>query len=451
MPTTLPDPVIFVPGITASCLADEYPLPPQTIWTALKKNFDRVAIHPDSLADLGKARAYEAQQPARIRPSQIFEIAYEEFVKELRYGLSPSRDLPVPVYPFAYDWRQPLEATEALLADFIDEVIDRTKLMRHYHDAKYAENPRVSLIGHSMGGLIISGCLKTLGSRARVSKVATLATPFQGSFEAVIKVATGTANLGTSPPSSREREVARLTPALYYLKPTFAGHLEIAERHREAMPDPDLADPTCWQPSIVSTIADYVKRHSLTDADPKVQAGELFASMLDASTRHNQRVGRLKLDKVGLTEKDWLCVVGADAVTRVRLRLGKLGDGSFDFELSSDDRRNDWNLRHEDPERGMHTGDGTVPLRGAVPRFLGENQLVCVTPDDFGYWEIGDKVLNRVAGFHGILPNMNMLHRLVIRHLTGHKDKHGNTWGRPAPSVSARDWDPPIKGLRNKD
>ena len=50
-----------------------------------------------------------------------------------------------------------------------------------------------------------------------------------------------------------------------------------------------------------------------------------------------------------------------------------------------------------------------------------------------------------VGGFHGVLPNMNMLHRMLVRHFTGSADKKGNTWGHPAPGVEKSDWNPPLK------
>jgi hypothetical protein len=81
----------------------------------------------------------------------------------------------------------------------------------------------------------------------------------------------------------------------------------------------------------------------------------------------------------------------------------------------------------------MMTGDGTVPFAGALPPFLQEENLVCLSPDDYGYWELEDRVLTKVAGFHGILPNMNMLHRMLVRFLTNRPDRHGNTWGRRYP------------------
>ena len=74
------------------------------------------------------------------------------------------------------------------------------------------------------------------------------------------------------------------------------------------------------------------------------------------------------------------------------------------------------------------TGDGRVPFEGAVPQFLTEENLVCVTPDDSGYWEVQDRML---SGFHGILPNMDMLHRMVAAHLSGREARQ--YLGPPSP------------------
>lgn len=70
---SLPHPVIVVPGITATYLHDEYPLPPEDIWKVIKKQYERIALHPNDLR-------YEAVEPARVQPGQIFEIAYEELI-----------------------------------------------------------------------------------------------------------------------------------------------------------------------------------------------------------------------------------------------------------------------------------------------------------------------------------------------------------------------------------
>jgi pimeloyl-ACP methyl ester carboxylesterase len=426
------NPVIVVPGITATYLRDFYPLPPETIWAVLEKDYERARLHPDDLR-------FEAREPAAVRPGQIFEVAYEELIEELRFNLADSPDEPVPVFPFGYDWRQPLELTEASLAAFIDEVIGRTMLLRHYAKAGYAEAPKVNLVGHSMGGLVIAGYVERFGA-ARIDRVATLASPFRGSFEAMVKVTTGTADIGGSVPSSREREAARVTPALYHLVPDYDTGVEAAAGLPRSTFDPGL-----WQPSIVETIASYIERHAAAPprrkAELRARAEALFAGMLAAAGEHRARIEGLSLAARGLEPARWLCVIGVNAVTRARMTVERLRGKPY-FSLRTADRMDEWEA--SDPEKRRLTGDGTVHFKGAVPAFLPYESLVCVTPADFGYWEIGDRLTTEVAGFHGILPNMDLLHRLLVRHFTGRGDPKKNTWGRPPPGVAATDWKPPL-------
>lgn len=426
-------PVIVVPGITATYLDDHYLLPPETVWSVLTKKFEQVALHPD------QAR-YEALEPARVLPGQIVEIAYRELIHELRHNLSDSEETPVPVYSFAYDWRQPLEHTEARLEAFITEVIERTRLMRHYHENWFLGDPRVNLVGHSMGGLIIAGYLEKHAKNHQIDKVVTLATPFRGSFEAVIKLATGTANLGTPAPSSREREAARVTPSLYYLLPDCEGLCTPDGVH------PDLFDPAVWQPSITETIRQYVQKHSVTEGDTMLKANRLFAGFLQSAKMHRQRIHGLKLKATGLDASDWLCIAGVNATTRVGVKIGVDPKGLF-FDFDRSDRKNEWTQ----PERQMLTGDGTVPLMSAIPGFLEPANIVCLSPDDFGYWELQDRATVKLAGFHGLLPNMNLIHRLIVRHFTGQGDQYKNTWGRSLPRVGAAQWKPPFGLFRKTD
>lgn len=441
----LANPVIVVPGITATYLRDEYTLPPEIVWSVMTKEYRRATLHPDNPAIVsGNPRGtwYELDQPARVRADQIFEIAYKELIAELRYNLREKEDRPVPVYPFGYDWRQPLDSIEAQLAEFIDEVIQRTRLLKHYDGSEWSTAPRVNLVGHSMGGMIITGCLQRLGKKSRVGKVATLATPFRGSFEAVLKIAAGTANLGNPDSSSRDREAARLTPALYHLLPRFPGAVSEAP---QGVPE-SLYDAAAWQPGVTRTLTEFVRLHGLeggTARDRAAQARELFKGLLDAARGHRDRIEGFKLADAGLRPEDWLCVVGVGSKTRVRLKIEGTA-AAPEFDLASDDRVNNWRDTGRSERDWRLTGDGTVPFEGAVPAFLAEKHLVCVTPDDFSYWEVADRLLSSTAGFHGILPNMDMLHRLVVRHFAGRPDKHGNTWGWPAPGVARAEWSPPL-------
>jgi pimeloyl-ACP methyl ester carboxylesterase len=425
-------PVIVLPGITGTNLRDEYQMPPDLVWSLLQHEYVRLALHPDN-------PRYEALEPARVRADNIFDIAYKELIQELRYNLRQKEDKPVPVFPFGYDWRQPLELIEEQFAEFVDEVIARTKLLRHYAEAGYADDPKVNLVGHSMGGLIITGYLERKGKSARVAKVATLGTPFRGSFEAVIKVATGTANLGTSEPNSREREAARLTPSLYHLLPEIKGGLEIDNPNLPR----SLFDAGLWQRGIIDSITEYVRLHAVSIIDRQQQAQTLFASLLLDAQIHRKRIENFQLSKVGLRFEDWLCVAGVDSETRVRLKIKKTPRGPM-FDLGSEYRLNEWRKNANDPADSYLTGDGTVPLASAVPTFLKPENIVCVTPDDFGYWEVQDKLAAKVAGLHAIMPNMDMLHRMVVRHFTGRADPSGNTWGSPAPGITNEQWRPPL-------
>ncbi len=438
------NPVIFVPGITASELRDSYPVEPEKVWTAiLEKQYRALTLHPDDLD-------YELKEPARIEPNAIFKLPYGDLIDELRHNLASNADEPVPVFPFAYDWRQPLERVEAQLAAFMKEVIKRTRLLRHYYDDGY-ENGRpgkVDLVGHSMGGMIITGCLQTLGKKARVGKVVTIGTPYRGSFEAVIKVITGTASLGGESSSSRERESARLTPALYHLIPDFEGALDT-----ELELEYGLYQEDAWQSGVKETLASFIKKHGRKRInDPKKlneEARDLLTGMLDVAWEHRQRIEHFRPQDANLTSARWMAIVGVDAKTRFRLRLDTLADGTGRFNLRSADRANHYS---HDPSGGddrTQTGDGTVPYLGAKPPFLSTNRLVCIRPRDFGYWEIADNLMLGTVGFHGMECRMNLTQRLTECFLKG--TNADNIWGWTPPDLDGADWNPPIRGLRKKN
>lgn len=430
----LPPPVIVVPGITATYLHDEYPLPPEIVWSVMTKDYGRSALHPDN-------PRLELHEPARVASGQIFEIAYRELIEELRHNLSPHANFPVPVYPFGYDWRHPLVGTEAQLKFFIEEVIERTKLMKHYHADGYHRNPKVNLVGHSMGGLVIAGYLQQIGAGAPVDKVVSIAAPFRGSLESVLKISTGMADLGTGESHSREREAARLTPALYHLLPRFENVIESLDGEER-----DFFNINSWQPGIIETLSNFIRLHGLEPDNTENQASDLFVGLLRESELHRNRLEEFSLEAAGLEPNDWLCIVGVGTKTRVRLQIDSDEEGKAILIVNSEFRVNKWQDEEFPREEWVETGDGTVPFLGAMNNFISIEKVVCVSPDDYGYWEVQDRALSAVAGFHGIMPNMNMLHRLIVRHFTGAKDPRGNTWGRPPPNLpEGVDWDPPLE------
>lgn len=459
-------PVVVIPGMTATELRDFYPTSPEAVWGLLgPRAYERVALHPDDLR-------FEEREPALVRPGEAFSIPYHELVRELRHDLTRDPDRPRPVFLFPYDWRQPLDETVEALAAFLREVAGRTALMRHYHRDGYGEAPTVDLVGHSMGGLVAAGYLVRLaageadpgmagGPRARggpgarpggapplvpVRRVVSLGTPFGGSFEAVIQIITGTAALGGSLPSSRERETARVTPSLYHLLPRYPGALL---RSHGGLPE-TLFQAGIWQRGVVESIAEHIRRHGLAPASRKADrladARDFLQRMLDRAAGFRDRVDALSPGAAGVGPRDWLAIAGVGEETRVRLLVDGPPEDPF-FQLRSLDRVQGWPAEPGGPPE-TETGDGTVPFAAAVPRFLPARTVVAVAPGDFGYWELRDRLLGRLATLHALLPAMNRVIKLCGAFLDGEAGTrtqvHRGLKARRPPGVEPGEWDPPL-------
>jgi hypothetical protein len=229
---------------------------------------------------------------------------------------------------------------------------------------------------------------------------------------------------------------------LYYLLPRYDGAVTASEGLSN-----DLYEVDAWQPGVVQTIQEFIRRLGLEEDDLEADARTLFSEMLAKGHAYRDKIENLSLTGAGLETNDWLCIVGMGEETRVHLQIEK-GDGDKPFfNLTSDDRKNEWSAYKID-SRTPNTGDGTVPYAGASCAFIPENEVVCVCDDDFGYWEFGDRLIEGRVTLHALLPAMNLVQRLVVSHFQG--EKEGKVWGRPAPGVTDSEWDPPIKNLRSK-
>lgn len=449
-------PVILVPGIKGTELVDEYPTAREAVWSvssSLRGDFKRLALHPDD-------RRYERIEPARVAPGPLFELIYEQFLSSLRHELSPAEDRPTPVFAFPYDWRRALGDVQAELDAFIDEVIARTLLLRHYFGSDYRRRPRVHLVGHSMGGLVVAGYLARHGGE-RIDKVATLATPFRGSANAVLSIATGQASLTSLGGSPAEREVARLLPAVYHLLPSYDGALAWPQGLARG-----FYKPLAWQPSVYQTIAEYIRLYSRRDAaeiaalpDRIADAATILRALLDQAREHRASVEALDLDRAGLAPRDWLCIagIGEPTVDRVVATTVPLADpaafakaaifdagNAIQIDLAASAPVDDYDA--DAPQReDVRTGDATVPLAGATPAFLPYEQLVAITRHDYAWWELGDRLINGFIDLHAALPRMNAAQSMVVAHFLGRGVRAVSA--SPPPGVAARDWRPPVAGL----
>lgn len=435
-------PVIVVPGITATSLFDEYPVGGDEVWSAvLNKEYGRLTLHPDDLS-------VEAIEPARVQTGRLFDITYKDLILALRHELTPSADAPTPVFGFAYDWRRDVRETARQLDAMIEEVIARTKVLRHYAPW-FAQAPKVHLVGHSMGGLVISEYLAQCAEKRRVAKVATLCTPFQGSIEAVCKLLTGIGYLSGEQPKERERESARTFQSVYQLLPSFAGAATRAAGDAGAPTDVDLYTLSSWQTSLIESMAEFVRLHAVDgEASNKTganhqAASEILQRLLDGARAVSADVRQLgaHLTAAGLAPSDWLAVVGVGSATRLGVQV-TAKNGAPWFIIDESEFKDEWS----DDHTSAMTGDGTVPLAGALAPFLPIESHVAVKPGDFGMFELADRALLGVAGFHAQVPNLNLAQRLVVKHLL--PSFGGSVWGRRVPGTGA--WAPPIAGLEEK-
>lgn len=423
------NPVIVVPGITATSLVDDYPLQTEELWTmVLRKEYARTALHPDDLR-------FEAIEPAHVIPRQVFPI-YDDLIKALRYELSSRADKPTPVFAYPYDWRMDIASTAGRLGAFVDEVLARTRLLHHYEDA---DDLKVDLVGHSMGGLLICEYLSQFGKRSKVGKIVTIGTPWSGSIEAIVKMTTGMGVLTGSEPKEREREAARVTPAVYQLLPSF--HDAVVD---DAGVEVDIFDPGNMQRSTIKSLTEFVRLYSVgtRSKDRESKAKEILASMLGAAREHRKTIDNFNVASAGIKQSDWLAIAGAGQKTRIHMVV-RQKKGRPRFVIEEDQFVNELGGANT---ASLRTGDGTVPMSSAIPPFLRRSALVCVTEDDLGLFELRDRFLVEVGGFHGLLPRVNLIQRLVARHL---QPKYaGTVWGRRLPGSAS--WHPPVSGLTER-
>jgi pimeloyl-ACP methyl ester carboxylesterase len=384
------NPVIVIPGITATNLVDYYPLKADEIWTMVfNKEYERVALHPDDLR-------YEAVEPAHVVSGQVFPV-YDDLIRALRHELSPRADQPTPVFAFPYDWRMDVRVTAGKLSAFVDEVIARTRLLKHY---ARSDNLKVDLVAHSMGGLVTCEFLSQFGRRSDVEKVVTIGTPFLGSIEALVKIATGMSLITGPEPREREREAARVTPALYQLFPSYPGAITDSAGN-----DVDIFECENIQSSILASLTEFVRLYSVStrSANRQSRAVEILEEMLANAKNHRRNVEQFRTSDAGLRQDDWLAIIGVGEKTRIQLTIDRGRDGPR-FMIDEDQFVNELNRRKQ---KSMRTGDGTVPLASAIPPFLPATRLVCVSDNDLEFLELRDRLLAGLGG-HGLCPSFRL-------------------------------------------
>jgi pimeloyl-ACP methyl ester carboxylesterase len=180
-------PVVIVPGIAGSELAGVGR--PELLWPPLDPGSEEARKVRDFAGLLGLADAamgrlerlslegpsaqgkVEALRAGPGRPSRSGRIGSGDAYRPLFEALARARGSDN-VYFFGYDWRRDNRETAAELERYLAAVAAEHKV------------PRVDLVAHSMGGLVVSACLARPSSRASLRRVILVGSPLLGAGEA---------------------------------------------------------------------------------------------------------------------------------------------------------------------------------------------------------------------------------------------------------------------------
>ncbi|MFZ0161119.1 MAG: hypothetical protein WAL50_18985 [Kineosporiaceae bacterium] len=226
------DAVVVVPGIMGSVLVDAHS--GEELWSVgtiadwlRGAALDKMrALHVDDGERDGKVdriRATGFMTRPWWLPGAGGAEPYTALVDALRTRLAH----PAALLEFAYDWRLSVEVNGRLLADAVDEHLRAWRRHPAHESARLRrgshEQARVVLVAHSMGGLLCRSMVAERGGED-IRTVVTLGTPFEGSLDAVVAMATGDLGLfpaGLHLPRDAVRVLAATLPGLHDLLPRY--------------------------------------------------------------------------------------------------------------------------------------------------------------------------------------------------------------------------------------
>jgi pimeloyl-ACP methyl ester carboxylesterase len=225
MKTRMRDVVVVLPGITGSVLQhdgrDVWAVSRGGVWgaiTSLGRSFDRLALRDDDpdVDDLGDGvTAPRLMDDVHMIPGLVKIDGYSRLVRMLSDGFEvvvgdADDDRPANLLPFPYDWRRDNRVAARRLARMIERALPR------WREHTGAEDAKVILIAHSMGGLVSRHYLEVLGGWEHCRALITFGTPYRGSPNALGYLANGFRKLALD-----LTEVLRSCTSVYQLLPIY--------------------------------------------------------------------------------------------------------------------------------------------------------------------------------------------------------------------------------------
>jgi len=218
--------IILLPGLTGSLLED-VGSDAEVIWinplAFLKGHLNRLDLDADGVKDAVPGVRVEATKPIWLVYAKLLLSLQQEYE----------------VYSFAYDWRFAPDHAAAKLKDFIDEKLAGSS------------RKQVTLVGHSMGGLVIMEYLSGEATKSHASKVVkraiTLGTPFKGALDAALMLAKGNdpkMEIAQKLNGSNDAlKMLRSFPSMYHVLPAPNGLYP----DWNPLPDLDIYDLEMWK------------------------------------------------------------------------------------------------------------------------------------------------------------------------------------------------------------
>lgn len=198
------DAVIFIPGIKGTKLVNTNRVTFDTIWSGLQSNFE--TVQDLELTSAFNKEYYDENIKAIIRPGEIEELAYSEFIDDLKTDK--------PIFIFNYDWRLSASENGQRLATFITYLIAKSKAS----SSPQGPFKKFDFITHSLGNSILRSYLKDEGF-AKVNKIVFTVPPFLGSIDIASALLIGE---GWFPNvKAKIRKLIRTFPGALELLPTY--------------------------------------------------------------------------------------------------------------------------------------------------------------------------------------------------------------------------------------
>lgn len=241
-------PIIFIPGIEATALANTNTFDFKLIWNAFD-SLGTAASHkilgPHIEDSLLLDPLFDDKISSIIERHHIASLPYESALRSMRNQIKDAQ-----IFLFGYDWRKSNIEIGKKLKEYVDYLKAKFSFMGYGPDVKF------SFITHSMGALTFACFLNELkGDYSTIHKVALCAPPLRGSPYALQHMIKGAGGLRsffsrTLGFDDSLRKVIRTYPSVYELLPWYDKAL-IKEDTGETL---DITNKNNWQSNIYDDI-----------------------------------------------------------------------------------------------------------------------------------------------------------------------------------------------------